>query len=237
LRSTEAAIEKSLYAFNRLFNLLLSNEGNVKNAMIAFDLTNYVSGRLRPEVIQVKEWLYTLTRVILKAGVPPERRDDVAAAILLLAGVSLQPNSYRWARDCLLRMNIDFSNDPPAIDSVSGFHASLPQGATPGELYSKLQQIRTYPEQVCAYLLALKNGSPSNEYSELAKEAFEEWPILENAFSSVISRQRILELDHWRVSCPRCHISLPTSEVHKLQTFCVATAKNCCRKVIVWRGN
>lgn len=235
--SGEAAIEKSLYAFNQLFDLLLSNEDNAKNAIIAFDLTNYVSGRLRPEVFRVKEWLYRLIPIVLKLGVPPERRDDVVAAILLLAGVSLQPSGYRWARDCLLRMNADFSAGPPPADGVSGFHAALPQGATAGELYIKLQQIRTYPEQVRAYLLALKDGIPSNEYDELTKEVVEEWPVLQDALTSSISRQRILELNLWRESCPRCQISLPTSEVHKLQTFCVATAKNCCRRIILWRGN
>jgi hypothetical protein len=154
-----------------------------------------------------------------------------------MAGAPPEPHSYRWARDYLLHMNVDFSGSVPPMDGASGFQAVLPQIITAQEMWAQLGQIRTYPEQARAYLLALKGSKSSTEYAELAKEASEEWPVMEEALNSAVSRKRILELDHWQESCPRCQISLPTSEVFKLQSVCVATAKNCCRKVIVWRGN
>jgi len=93
------------------------------------------------------------------------------------------------------------------------------------------------PEQVRAYMVALKEGAPSNEYDELAKEAIEEWPILQEALASASARNRVLELNRYQESCPLHQISLPTSEAFKLKALCVATAKNCCRRVIVWTGH
>lgn len=232
-----AAIEKSLAVFERLFDLLVSDEPSARNAMVAFDLTHYICGRLQPDVGHVKNWLNRLIPALLKTGVPTDRRDDVAATILLLAGVSAEVNGYRWARHCLLRMDIDFSVGIPPMDGVSGFSGVLPQRATAAVSWSSVQQIRTFSEQVRAYLLALKDGKPSSEYCELAKEAVEEWPVLEDALTSAPARTRILELNRFQESCPCCHISLPTSEAFKLKSLCVATAKNCCRRVIVWTGN
>ncbi|HWO35346.1 MAG TPA: hypothetical protein VNO32_41660 [Candidatus Acidoferrum sp.] len=233
----DPVVERSLSVFDQLFNLLLSSEITPRNAIVAFDLTQYVCERLRPEVPRVKAWLERLVNALLKTGVPAERRDDVAAAILLLLAMWRETSGYRWARDCLLRLNVDFSGDIPSTKGVQGFQSILPQNVALDELWSGLQQIRTYPEQVRAYLLALKDGKPTSGYSDLAKEAREEWPILEDAFTSEISRKKILELSHWQESCPRCQISLPTSEVFKLQSLCIATAKNCCRRILIWTGD
>jgi hypothetical protein len=134
-------------------------------------------------------------------------------------------------------LDVDFSGDIPSTKGVQGFQSILPQSVALGELWAGLQRIRTYPEQVRAYLIALKNGKPATEYGDLAKEAREEWPVLEEAFTSESARKRILELSHWRESCPHCQISLPTSEVFKLQSLCIATAKNCCRRILIWTGD
>lgn len=233
----DPAIERSLSVFDQLFNLLLSSEITPRNAIVAFDLTQYVCERLRPEVTRVKGWLERLVNALLKAGVPEERRDDVAAAILVLLGMWQETSGYRWARDCLLRLNVDLSGDIPSTKGSQGFQSILPPTVPLDELWAGLQRIRTYPEQVRAYLIALKNGKPATGYGDLAKEAREEWPILEEAFTSEISRKRILELSHWRESCPRCQISLPTSEVFKLQSLRIATAKNCCRRIVIWTGD
>src|SRR5262249_49196924 len=78
------AIEKSLIVFDQLFDLLLSGEPSHRNVTMAFDLTHYICGRLRPDVTRVKDWANKLVFALLKIGVPSERRDDVAGTILLL---------------------------------------------------------------------------------------------------------------------------------------------------------
>src|SRR5258706_11332333 len=148
-----------------------------------------------------------------------------------------EPSGYRRARDCLLRLNVHFAGDIPSTKGVQGFQSILPHNVALDELWTGLRQIRTYAEQVRIYLIALKNGKLATECGDLAKEAREEWPILEGAFTSELSRKKILELSHWRESCPHCQISLPTSEVFKLQSLRIATAKNCCRRILIWTGD
>lgn len=231
------AIEKSLAVFDRLFDLILSGEPSTRNVMVAFDLTHYVCGRLQPNLSRVNYWLHRLVAAFQKIEVPPERGDDVAATILLVAGNMADPNGYRWARDYLLRMNADFSTGVPPTEGVIGFAAVLPQKLPAAEVWESICQIRTSPEQVRAYLFALKEGTPSSEYGELAKQAVEEWPVLEAALGSAAARNRVLELNRYQDFCPLHQISLPTSEAFKLKSHFVATAKNCCRRVIVWTGN
>ena len=96
--------------------------------------------------------------------------------------------------------------------------------------------MRTYPEQIRAYLFALREGKPNADYSDLARAAHEEWPVLEDALTSENSRKRILELSRWQEACPRCHIVLPESEAFKLKSTCIATAKNCCNRIVIWTG-
>jgi hypothetical protein len=231
------AIERSLAVFDRLFDVMLSGEPRGRNVMVAFDLTHYICGRLQPDLSRVNNWLHRLVPALQETGVTAERRDDVAATILLLAGNWAKPNGYRWARDYLLHMNIDFSADMPSTDGVTGFSVVLPQKVTGAEVWKSVNQIRTFREQVRAYMVALKEGTPSSEYDELAKEAVEEWPVLQEALASASARNRVLELNRYQESCPLHQISLPTSEAFKLKSLCVATAKNCCGRVIVWTGN
>ncbi|GEM_PF-1150084 len=232
-----AAIEKAFTAFDRLFDLLLSNESSVRNLMVAFDLTHYICGRMQPEVSRVKDWLSRLVSVLLKAGVPVERQRDVAAAVLLLAGTSTQGNASRVARDRLIRMKMDFQAGIPAMENVPGFVAALPSSLLHTETWQRILEIRTFPEQARAYLRALNSGGPSSEYAELVGAAVKEKPVLDDALTSPTGRERILELNHYQEFCPRCRTALPKSEVSKLQIFCVATAENCCRRVIVWPGD
>src|SRR5206468_10249406 len=104
-------------------DLLTKDDASSRNAITAFDLTQYVCGRLAPEAAQAKEWLERLVTVLLKAGVPPERRDDVAAAVLTVLGISPDATSCRWARGCLLRLGIDLTAEPPPADGVRGYQA------------------------------------------------------------------------------------------------------------------
>jgi len=232
----DPAIERSLAVFDRLFDLLLLPEDAPRHALVAFDLTQYICERLQPEAARARAWLERLIRALLKSGVPPERRDDAAAAILILLGMWSEPGGYRWARDCLRRLGMDMSGEAPPSDGVEGFQSIFPQTVAFAELWPRLQKVRTYPEQVRSYLRALEDRKPGSGYDDLAREAHEEWPVLEDALTSENSRKKILELSHWREACPRCHITLPESEIFKLRSTCIATAKNCCNRILIWTG-
>jgi hypothetical protein len=176
--------------------------------------------------------------VVLDGGVPPERRGDVAAAVLTLLGMAPEVGACRWARGCLLRLGIDFSGEPPAADPVKGYIAALAPQTSFAELWPRLRALRTYQEQVRSYLRALKDGQPSADgYSDLRHDAREEWPVLEEAITSEKARRRLAVMSQASETCPRCYIRLPQGEAFKLRSMGVATAKGCCNRVVIWPGN
>jgi hypothetical protein len=231
----DPAIDKSLSLFERLFVVLTRDGGPARDALIAFDLTQYVCGRLRPDAAQAREWLDQLIRALLNAGVPPERRQDVAAAVLTVLGASPQAGLWRWARGCLLRLGLDFGGEPPLAEGVRGFQALLPPQATFPELWMRLRGVRTYPEQVRAYLQALAEGKPSTGYPDLPGDAREEWPVLEDALISPQSRDKLLIAYGSLEACPHHHIRLPSVEISKLRSKGIATT-HCCRKIVILKG-
>lgn len=233
----DLAVERSLAIFERLFELLLSPENMQRFAMSAFDLTQYVCERLQPDADRVRVWLHRLIDSLIRASVPLERREDVAAAILTLLGARSDTGGIRGARSQLLRLGIDLSGRAPTPDGVRGFQSVLMQTAEFSELWTRLQAVRTFQEQTRAYLSDLDGGRPSAGYADLAREAPEEWPILAAALVSERPRKKILVLHRWAEACPHCHIVLPNSEIHKLRSTSLATARNCCGRVVIWVGD
>ena len=232
----DPSIAKSLNFFTKLFDLLTKDGAPARNMLTAFDLTQYVCDRLQPELVQAKEWLEQLIRVLVNSGVPLERRDDIAAAVLVALGVAPDVGRCRWARSCLLRLGVDFATEPPTADGVRGYQAVLLQQATFTELWARLAALRTFPEQVASYLRALKEGTPSDGYPDLPREVHEEWPLLEAALTSPQALRGIIFASSSHEVCPRCHIKLPSGEIYKLRSRGIATAKNCCRRIVIWQG-
>jgi hypothetical protein len=91
----DPAIERSLETFDKLFELLLSDRNAPRHALLAFDLTQYICERLQPDLAIAKAWLERLVTVLARGTPPAERRQDIAAAILVLAACGSAPNSVR----------------------------------------------------------------------------------------------------------------------------------------------
>jgi hypothetical protein len=151
-------------------------------------------------------------------------------------GIAPDIATCRWARASLLRLDVDFDGEPPTADGVRGFQSALPPQATFAELWPKLRVLRTFGEQVRSYRQALEDGKASDGYADLPTEAREEWPVLEAALTSPQARARLLFVNRPLDVCPKCHIRLPSGEVYKLRSTGIATAKNCCRKIVIAQG-
>jgi hypothetical protein len=233
----DPAIERSFKNFDRLFDQLLSAKSTPRDALIAFDLTQYVCGRLQPLAPRAKEWLQRLMPVLIASGVSPERRADVAAAILTFLGVSAEHGAERHARARLLGLRYDLDGLCPSPDLAQGFRSVLIQTTTFAELWARVQSVRTFSEQAGAYLHALEAGRPSDDYGDLLAEAPDERGELENAFASSQARAKISVLKRWSDACPRCHIALPTGERSRLHSHSVARANNCCNRILIWPGD
>jgi hypothetical protein len=233
----DPAIDRSFKNFDRLFDRLLSGKNAARDALIAFDLTQYVCERLQPDAGRANAWLQRLIDALLAYDVPNERRADVAAAILTQLGLSSPPGSERHARARLLTLHYDLAGGCPSPPLAQGFQSVLIQTTTFAELWARVQSIRTFSEQAGAYLCALDAGHPSKGYEDLMAEALEEHGELEDAFRSEQARSQLLVLKQWSDACPRCHIALPTGERSRLRSQSVARAKNCCGRVLIWPGN
>jgi hypothetical protein len=226
-----------LSEFEKLFDLLVRPDAVTRQLLIAFDLAEYMCERLKPERAQAQHWLDRLIPALLKAGVPPERRDEVAAAILTNLGAAPVPRLLRRTRGYLLGRGIDFSGGPPPADGVIGFQSVLPQQQAFADLWQQLLVMRTYQEQVRCYLAALNNGGSSGGFADLKQAAEEEWPDLEKALTSKEPFKKIIVLDRFQDACPNHHIGLPTGEVGKLKLVGIATTKNCCSRILIWPGD
>jgi hypothetical protein len=138
----------------------------------------YVCERLRPDRAQAVTWIRQLVKTLLEKGVPPDRKADVAGAVLTLAGAATAHCGPRWARGCLLRLGIDLAGSPPSCEGVHGLHAVLPQSLTLDQLWPQLQAIRTYPEQVRSYIAALDGKASAEGFPDLPAAAEEEWTLM-----------------------------------------------------------
>ena len=231
----DPAIKRSVEVFGRLFDGLVFPEGTSRHVIMAFDLTQYVCERLQPEAPQVT-WLERLIKAFLGVGVEPEPAQRCGGGDSGSLGDAVTTGRGSLGARLASSGGHGHVRPPPSSHGVQGFRSTLPETIGFEELWQRVQSVRTYPEQVRSYLRAVKERKPGTDYSDLAQEAPEEWPVLEAAVTSEYSRKKILELDHWQDSCPRCNITLPTGEIFKLQSTRIATAKDCCNRIVIWPG-
>jgi hypothetical protein len=227
-------VGRSLEVFEQLLALMLRTENASRHAFTAFDLTHYVSDRLQPDAATIVVWLERLIETLSHIPCPAERREEVVAGILTVLGAAPRGGaSLRKARTRLIRIGADLRGNAPPQTAARGFQSALPPSVAFEDLWTEVQGVRTFREQTKAYLTALERKTPSTEYVDLEQAAPTEWPILRAAFESNSARSRILVAQEGTSACPRCHRALPKIEIFKLHTVHIATATNCCGRVIV----
>jgi hypothetical protein len=161
-----------------------------------------------------------------------ERRDILAAAILLLHAGDSSDDSARAARLQLLRMKFEIENARPDLSAIDGFRSVLAPNADFERQWERIKAIRTMPEQVQQFLRAMQDNSPSSGYPDLLLNK-DEWPTLARALEEIESRDDFKVVPKGTTACPRCSYELPREQVGKLRSRAVATARNCCGLVLV----
>lgn len=235
-KEEDAAIENAYDSFNQLFEILTGDDAPPRHVEVGFDLTSFICARLNPEMPRAHAWLTTVVRAWLVAGVRPERREDVAAAIMILLGTSPDAAQARWARKSLLMLGNDLSALPAPGDSVRNCLTVLRQQEPLEDLWRRVQEVRTYQEQVDAYVRALEAGvAAPAEYPDLPRVAADAWPAMARALNTPGATSTLLYVNGTAESCPVHHMSLPTHEIDRLRTTGIAMARNCCGKVLIQR--
>ena len=233
----DPAAKRSLENFKKLFERLLLPENAPRYAMTAFDLTQYICERLQPDFAVAKNWLDQLIDKLVRVGPLPERRDEIAAAILTILGASTEIAEDRIARGRLIRLGKSLSDAPPSPDHVRGYQSVLVQKVEFAELWERLQTVRTFSELAKSYVSDLVLGQFSSGYLELVREIPEEWEVLREALTSEEARSKVIILDHFVTACPIHNRTLPSGELQKLREKSIATAKSCCRKILICTGD
>jgi hypothetical protein len=231
-READPWIKRSMATFHKVFGALLSEENAQRFFWVAFDLAQYVCRRLEPESSEVQSWLSTLVSICDQGAVGNDRRDTIAAAILLLHAGDLSDDSARAARLQLLRVKFAIENACPDVSTVDGFRSVLASSADFERQWERVKAIRTMPEQVQQYLKAIRGNSPTSGYPDLPLNR-DEWPTLARALEEPESRDDFKVVPKGTTACPRCSYDLPREQVGKLRSRAVATAKNCCGLVLL----
>lgn len=224
---------QSLSSFRALFAILTRRDAPVGQLLTAFDLTQYVCERLQPDEKDAQEWLRCLIDLLSDASVPSLRREDISASAVVFVAFTPGREVFRWARMRMLKLKVDLSSELPSLEGAAGFRSILPSQMSTQEVWHELLAIRTYPEQVRAYLSALERRTPSDGYPDLPSAARAEWRVLQAAITSSGPQRRIVVTSRADGACPDCNTVLPTSERHKLQSTGIATAVNCCGRVVI----
>jgi hypothetical protein len=229
----QRAVAQSLKSFRGLFAILTRPDAPVLQLITALDLTLYVCHRLHPDERDVHDWLRILIDRLSEVSVPAERREDITAAALAIVAFTPGREVFRWARRRLLKLDVDLASECPALEGADGFARALPSQMLMQDVWSGLRGIRTFEEQVRAYLSALENQTPSDGYPDLPAAVPTEWRVLRDAFTANGSRRRIIVTGRANGACPDCNTVMPNSERLKLQSTGIATAANCCGRVVI----
>jgi hypothetical protein len=231
-RPPKADIAKALGNFEKLFDQLLTEHTRRKGLLLALTLADYFARRMTPEFFQVKYWLEKILSVIFETENLAVDPDDVAMIVLLLR--SCDPPGIaadKRARRRLLSLGLKPDRIAPPDDALPGFRSVLAPNMESSHDLEEISKIRTNVEEVQAFIADLSTGEAGGEYLDL--QAVPEWAILREAFNSERERRRIeivsLPINH----CPKCRFALPDSEARRLKNDGVATAKNCCGRVIL----
>lgn len=228
--SSNPARQKALAVFEKLFDLMVAPGQATRNAIAAFELSNYICDRLRPDELPGRRWLDHSLDALVGLPLDPVQADAVAAAVLLKAAAS-RGDVPRLARSMLIRLGLPVTGDCPSLDSVAGFAAVIGRNVDIRLVWDQVSSVRTYQEQMSEYWKTLQNGLPYEPTPDLL--ALKQWPILASARSDSKAAARLLPVAKAVAACPRCHIAFPLADRSELEAAAITSANCCARLVLV----
>lgn len=226
-------VRRALESFQKLFDRLLHGENAGRYGYEALRLTQYVCRRLRPDVELVRNWISSLANALSRTEISDDRREEVASFYLMwLALGDGRPRAHH-ARAHILRSGYPIDGCVPSVDGIRSFQGMFPQSFDFAALWERIGTIRTYPEQTRSYLATYKTGEALSDCEELSRVVPAEWRTLEAALHNVAKRSRILLVGGSIDACPKCSMRLPLADAQNLRNIGIATASNCCSRILI----
>lgn len=225
-RSEEAANHRSLQIFDELLTTMLAPAAEGRNALMALSLSHFLADRIRPPRGKVQLWLdKVLPQIATFDG--PEGDLAIASALLHHAAGRRDENAIR-ARRYFLRRGIDPALLSVTPESIPAFMALLGAGIDLGHFLGEVLIARTMGEQIGAYLAAAENRGPPSGYDSLISS--HHWPQLDRALRAPSSFAKLIVLERFHPSCPRCNMRLPLAAGEDLRLRGVTS---CCGRVLL----
>jgi hypothetical protein len=135
------------------------------------------------------------------------------------------------ARRQLLQIGFDLAGPPPDMDPVKGFLRLLGADLDVADFWATIACARTPQEEVRAYRDASGTSIIKEDFPTLGAQ--KEWLELVNAAKQPFGSKGVVMMDKYDDVCPKCHLSLPTSEASRLQRFGIARAYSCCSRILL----
>lgn len=226
---------KLFETFERLLDHSLRAGAAHEAVLRVFYLAAYICERLTGEIPpeKARSWLRQIVTAFCASPPPAMQLGPVPAAIMALCGSDPDLEEVRAARARLLRVGGVPGGRLPSDEPVKSFRAAMEDTRSYEQSWQRIQEIRTWREQVRAYCETAIDGRPGADFQELLDALPREAPLLNAALASERARSALIVLKSWQPTCS-CHIQLPTGEQSRLRAFGVAMALNCCRKVLLW---
>ncbi len=231
-RPPDPAIQRSFANFEAILDEWIAPKLAAQLGAVLFAMAIYMCDRLSPEAGQARAWFDRLLDKLPRTSTTDDLRNDIAAVALLVMSIEGTPQGVRQARNRMLHFGVDLSSDPPSENTIPGPRSILSPDASYTDLWREVQSVRTLREQVLSYLDDFADGLASRTYPDIAIACHEEWPVLAEALMSERARRNVLIVAPGRESCPKCSRALPVAEIYKLRQHYVATARNCCGRVL-----
>jgi len=227
-RSEEAANYRSLQIFDELLTTMLAPEAAGRNALMALSLSHFLADRIRPAPAKVQLWLDKVLPQI--AALDGPESDLAAASILLHHAADRRDDNAIRARRYFLRRGIDPATIAVSPDVIPAFMALLGEGIDLDGFLGEVLTARTVGEQIDAYLAAGDGHGPDVGFDSLRSSPH--WPSLDRALRDPASFAKLMVLETFRASCPRCHMRLPLAAGEDLRLRGLAS---CCGRILLNR--
>jgi hypothetical protein len=229
-------LDQAYDAMAAIIDTLIEPDQITRFGLVAFDILSYVCGRIDMQESRAIEWLSKIMGALTQNALKDERTVDVAACCLLLLRDESDTASARRVRATLRRFGYDVTGQPPRSQMETCFVRPLRDEAYVATLWRTVQAVRTYEELVGDYVASLQSGASLSVGKELEALAPDEWPTLSRAFEGERYRQQVLFVERNISICPRCKTALPSAQARRFRDSLVATAVNCCQRVLIFKG-
>lgn len=200
--------------------------------VFALELIVHMAQRLEWTPGIVRAWLAKVAGALPCDGFGADDRSLVAGALLSLVG----PESAERIRATFFRLELSLDGPPPDVEDFPLYaFASLMDFES---AWAQVGAVRSIPEWSADLVTALK-AAPLDNASGFDNSPFpslcpDQWPTLRAALTTERARRGIGFGGRDITACPRCWRALPSGQVQDYRRHHVATASNCCGRVIVF---